>query len=252
MKNALNRRRFLWIAAATTLSGCSRLATALNDNQTFHNALLAPERLNLALLGAGQPLAQEYPASAISPDFRANGFDPPSSPEYAAWAARGWQGFKLTVGGLVERPSWYDLAALRRRFVKRTQITRHDCVEGWSVIGKWGGVRLADLLADTGVRPGAAFVVFRCMDTDPMGMPYYESLSLQQAAHPQALVAYELNDRPVPIKNGAPLRIKVPTQLGYKSAKYVHRIELVASLAGLAGGNGGYWEDQGYEWYAGI
>jgi DMSO/TMAO reductase YedYZ molybdopterin-dependent catalytic subunit len=74
---------------------------------------------------------------------------------------------------------------------------------------------------------------------------------MKQAAHPQALLAYELNDRPVPIENGAPIRLKVPTQLGYKSAKYVQRIELVAGLGG-AEGNGGYWEDQGYEWFAGI
>lgn len=248
----LNRRSFLGLVSVTSLTGCARIATALNDNASFHAMLLAPERLNLALLGAGQPLAQEYPPQDISPDFRANGFDPPGSSQYAQWSADGWRGYALRVDGLVERPQSYDLPALRRRFVMRSQITRHDCVEGWSVIGKWNGVRLSDLLADVGVKPLAQYVVFHSMDSDPYGSLYYESLSLRQAVHPQALIAYDLNDAPVPVKNGAPLRLKVPTQLGYKSAKYLQRIELVATLGSLGGGNGGYWEDQGYEWYAGI
>jgi len=247
----LKRRNFLGIIAVTSLTGCARLATSLNDNQSFHNFLQTPERLNLAILGAGQPLAREYAIDDISPDFRANGFDPPGSDQYARWSKSGWRGYDLRVDGLVDRPQSYDLAALRQKFAMRSQITRHDCVEGWSVIGKWSGVRLSDLLANSGVQPLAQYVVFHCMDTDMMGTYYYESLSVSQAAHPQALLAYELNDKPIPIKNGAPLRLKVPTQLGYKSAKYVQRIELVASLGGTLG-NGGYWEDQGYEWYAGI
>jgi DMSO/TMAO reductase YedYZ molybdopterin-dependent catalytic subunit len=248
----LKRRTFLNLAALTSLCGCSRIATSLNDNQRFHDMLLAPERLDLALLGAGEPLAQEYPESAVSADFRANGFDPPSFPQYVEWSKNGWRGYALRVDGLVTHPASYSLAALSSNFAKQTQITRHDCVEGWSVIGKWGGVRLWDVLADVGVDPSARYVVFHCMDSDMMDTPYYESLSLKQAAHPQALLAYELNDRPVPVKNGAPLRLKVPTQLGYKSAKYVQRIQLVSSFESLGSGNGGYWEDQGYEWYAGI
>lgn len=248
----INRRAFLGIVSATSLSGCAGWATSLNENPTFHAMLLAPERLNLALLGAGQPLAREYQPQDISPDFRANGFDPPSSSEYAQWSKDGWRGFSLRVDGLVERPASYDLTMLRNKFAMRSQITRHDCVEGWSVIGKWSGVRLSDLLADVQVKPLAQYVIFHSMDSDVMGLPYYESLSIRQALHPQALIAYALNDVPVPVKNGAPLRLKVPTQLGYKSAKYLRRIEVVASFADLGSGNGGYWEDQGYEWYAGI
>ena len=97
----------------------------------------------------------------------------------------------------------------------------------------------------------ARYIVFRCLDDDGTGTRYYESLNLRQAAHPQALLAYGLNDRPIPVKNGAPLRLKVPTQLGYKSAKYVQHIELVAGLGGDSG-KGGYWEDQNYDWFAGI
>ncbi len=245
------RRTFLGLVATLPLAGCASLATSLNDHPGFHRFLLLPETLDLAILGAGQPLAREYRPQDISPDFRANGFDPPSDPEYRRWSRNGWRGYRLVVDGLVRLPRSYDLAMLRHAFIRRTQITRHDCVEGWSVIGEWSGVRLADVLNDCGVRPEARYVVFHCMDTDGGGTYYYESLSLKQAAHPQALLAYDLNGKPVPIKNGAPLRLKVPTQLGYKSAKYVKRIEVVAALGGPLG-RGGYWEDQGYEWYAGI
>ncbi|MDQ6767547.1 MAG: molybdopterin-dependent oxidoreductase [Candidatus Eremiobacteraeota bacterium] len=247
----MDRRSFVGLVAASSLVGCSRMATSLNDNAGVHRWLMAPERLDLALLGAGQPLAREYAAADISPDFRHNGFEPPSSDTYQRWSKDGWRGFSLRVDGLVERPTSHTVAALRHKFVRRSQITRHDCVEGWSVIGKWIGVLVADLLADAYVKPLAQYVVFHCMDDDGAGNLYYESLNLRQAVHPQALLAYELNDRPIPVKNGAPLRLKVPTQLGYKSAKHVQRIELVAALGGPLG-SGGYWEDRNYEWYAGI
>ncbi len=247
----LRRSVFLGLVAASSLTGCARIATSLNENPTVQRLLLLPEQLDLALLGAGQPLAREYPESAISSDFRQNGFDPPSSSAYQRWSQNDWRGYNLWIDGLVDRPRAYDLATLRKTFVRRTQITRHDCVEGWSVIGKWSGVLVADLLTTSGVSPLARYVVFHCMDDDGGGNLYYESLNLPQALHPQAILAYDLNDKPVPIKNGAPLRLKVPTQLGYKSAKYVHRLEVVASLGGNFG-MGGYWEDRGYEWYAGI
>jgi len=245
------RARFLMLLAAGALTGCSSIADALTDNAAFRRLLIAPERLDLAILGSGEPLAREYSESEISPDFRQNGFDPPSSPEYQTWARDDWRGYRLQIGGLVRVPRSFSLLELRSRFLSLSQITRHDCVEGWSVIGKWTGPRVADVIAACGPLPQAKYVVFHCMDVDQNGTPYYESLDIRQAAHPQALLAYGLNDRPVPVKNGAPLRLKVPTQLGYKSAKYVSRIELVASLGGK-NGNGGYWEDQGYEWYAGI
>ena len=247
----MRRRRFVTLLGTSVLAGCSGIATSLNNNESFHRVLELPERLNLAILGAGQPLAREYLPSDVSPVFRSNGFDPPSSAEYLAWSRRGWQGYRLFVSGLVDSPASFDLPALRTRFARVAQITRHDCVEGWSVIGKWTGVRLRDVLAQCGPKPEASYVVFHCMDDDGSGTQYYESLDMRQAAHPQALLAYELNDRPIPIENGAPVRLKVPTQLGYKSAKYVQRIEIVAGLGGNLG-KGGYWEGQGYEWFAGI
>jgi len=247
----VKRGPFLMMAGAALLSGCSGIATSLTDNAKFHSVLELPEKLNFALLGHGQPLAREYGERDIAADFRHNGFDPPSSPQYQRWSQDDWRGYRLFVSGLVERPRSYDLATLQHKFARYSQITRHDCVEGWSVIGKWTGARLGEVLADCMPLPQARFVVFRCMDDDGAGTQYYESLDLHQAAHPQALLAYGLNDRPVPVKNGAPVRLRVPTQLGYKSAKHVQHIELVAGLGG-PNGKGGYWEDQNYEWFAGI
>ena len=136
----------------------------------------------------------------------------------------------------------------------RTQITRHDCVEGWSAIGKWKGVKLSALLETVRPKPEARFVMFYC--ADPMEQdgtsPYYESIDMDDAFHPQTILAYDLNDTMLPIPNGAPIRLRVERQLGYKHAKYVMRIELVESFDRIAGGKGGYWEDQGYEWWAGI
>jgi DMSO/TMAO reductase YedYZ molybdopterin-dependent catalytic subunit len=145
----------------------------------------------------------------------------------------------------------FPLAQLYK-MAQQTQITRHDCVEGWSVVGKWSGVRLSDVLDIVRPHSDAKYVVFHCMDKDDTGTPYYESLDIHEARHPQALLALRMNDRPLPADHGAPVRLRVPTQLGYKSAKWVKRIELVGSFANLYQGHGGYWEDQGYDWFAGI
>ena len=135
---------------------------------------------------------------------------------------------------------------------QRTQITRHDCVEGWSAIGKWHGPQLGRILQAAEIRPAARYVVFTCADLYG-GRNYYESIDLTDAFHPQTILAWALNDRVLPIQNGAPLRLRVERQLGYKHAKYVQRIDAVASLAGIGKGKGGYWEDNvDYDWYAGI
>ena len=159
--------------------------------------------------------------------------------------------YRLPVGGIVERPQSFSLSELRA-LQSLSQITRHDCVEGWSAIGKWGGVPLGEFLAMVKPTPDARYVIFHCFDRDDSGNPYYESLNLHQAAHPQTLLALDLNDKPLDADHGAPVRLRIPTQLGYKSAKWVASIELATSFSHLFGGSGGYWEDQGYEWYAGI
>ena len=142
------------------------------------------------------------------------------------------------------------------RMPSRTQITRHDCVEGWSSVAKWQGVQLGRVLNVAGLRPGARYVVFHCADEleqtlDGSGR-YYESIDLLDAWHPQTILAYAMNDGRLAVEHGAPLRLRVERQLGYKQAKYLMRLEVVSSFDRLWGGHGGYWEDRGYEWYAGI
>jgi DMSO/TMAO reductase YedYZ molybdopterin-dependent catalytic subunit len=135
----------------------------------------------------------------------------------------------------------------------RTQITRHDCVEGWSAIGQWTGVRLAGLLGAAGLLPRARYAVFHCADDMAgNGGRYYESIDLFDAFHPQTILAYAMNGAPLTVAHGAPLRLRVERQLGYKQAKYVMRVEMVDRLDNIGGGKGGFWEDRGYEWYAGI
>jgi DMSO/TMAO reductase YedYZ molybdopterin-dependent catalytic subunit len=213
-------------------------------------------------------LAPEYSESDIAAEFRPNGSTSPSDATYRALARASFVDWRLAVDGLVERPLQLSLADLRA-LPARTQITRHDCVEGWSCIGKWTGTPLSEVLNRAGVKPQAKFAVFHCADrfqdgepddlepgeTAPGasdGTPYYESIDFVDAYHPQTLLAYELNGQALPIAYGAPLRLRLGRQLGYKMAKYVMRIELVDSFARFGGGKGGYWEDLGYEWYAGI
>ena len=255
-RNNLSRRRFLGRAVASVgalaLAGCD----ALSRSEWFSKVLATGEKLNEVthrLLGGRRSMAQEFSEADLSPEFRSNGTSSPNNAQYKALAAGGFAGYRLEVGGLVEKPVTFSLAELRA-LPSRTQITRHDCVEGWSAIGKWRGAKLAALLETVGVKPEARYVVFHCadpMEADGTGL-YYESIDMDDASHAQTILAYDLNDRTLPIKNGAPIRLRVERQLGYKHAKYVMRIELVESFAKIEGGKGGYWEDQGYEWYAGI
>ena len=154
------------------------------------------------------------------------------------------------VRGLVDRPLSLTMDQIRA-LPQRTQVTRHDCVEGWSAIGQWTGPQLSTILKAAGLQEGARFIVFHCAD-DFRGIPYYESCDLDDAFHPQTLIAHQLNGAPLPVRNGAPLRLRIERQLGYKHAKYLTGVEAVASLDGIGEGGGGYWEDRGYQWYAGI
>lgn len=244
------KRRIFIASAASALTGCGPISSALNGNETVHRILGAAQPLNYLLIGT-RGMAREYREQDVDREFRVNGFATPSDAMYAELVARNFAPYRLRVDGAVERPQAFSLARLNA-MPQRTQITRHDCVEGWSAIGKWSGVPLADLLDAVGPRPDARYVVFHCMDNDGTGVPYYESLDMHQARHPQALLALRLNDAPLDPDHGAPVRLRVPTQLGYKSAKWIGRIEVVGSFATIGTGKGGYWEDQGYEWYAGI
>jgi len=300
-----HRRGFLTAAAGllgvSALGGCDRFAAS----PTGQRALKAGEDANLfvqRLLLTPASLAKEFPDSEISPWFKPNGTIEPPDRAYKTLAAKSFDGFKLRVDGLVERPQDLSLADLRA-LPARTQTTRHDCVEGWSAIGKWTGVPLAEVLQRAGLKPKARYVVFHCADTmeyamssgedeaepektanpgmetrpegaenqasdsqaagaeapkpedeESQGTPvrYYESIDLTDAYHPQTILAYDLNGQALPVSNGAPLRLRVERQLGYKQAKYIMRIEVTEGLTGIGDGKGGYWEDRGYEWYAGI
>jgi DMSO/TMAO reductase YedYZ molybdopterin-dependent catalytic subunit len=253
MAHLITRRGLLGgglAAPALLLAGCDRLGSS----SSFRDLVLSSgERLSYRIhrvLGGGA-LAREYDPSQMSPEFRTNGNTQPQSVEYARHQAEGFANWQLAVGGLVARPQAYSLADLRAKPV-RTQITRHDCVEGWSAIGKWTGVPLGLLLDEAGLRPEARFIVLRCADSFG-GRPYYESIDLIDAFHPQTILAFGMNDAPLAVGHGAPLRLRVERQLGYKQAKYVMAVEAVASLGGIGDGRGGYWEDVGfYDWYAGI
>lgn len=244
------KRRLFIASSLSALGGCGPISAALSQNQGVQRVLASAEGLNHVVIGT-RGLAREYRERDVDRHFRVNGFATPSDARYAELIARNFAPYRLVVGGAVERPHAFSVSELYR-MPQRTQITRHDCVEGWSAIGKWSGVPLAAVLRAVVPRADARYVVFRCMDNDGAGNLYYESLDLHQARHPQALLALRLNDAPLDPDHGAPVRLKVPTQLGYKSAKWIGRIELVGSFASIYAGRGGYWEDQGYEWYAGI
>lgn len=254
-RRRIDRRRFLAGAAGGTgallLSGCDRQS----QSPWFTRVLESAEGLTRRVQNIVAPrsaVARQYTDADLSQHFKSNGTQDPADGEYQALARNGFKDWRLELGGLVDRPMRLSLAELRA-MPAVTQITRHDCVEGWSCIGKWTGVPLAALLAPLGIQPKARYVVFYCFDTlEGASEPYYESIDLAEAAHPQTILAYAMNDQILPIPYGAPLRLRLGNQLGYKMAKYLRRIELVESFSHIQGGRGGLYEDNGYEWYAGI
>lgn len=258
MPDPPTRRRLLarMGAGLTTLalSGCDRVSESQQVRNILDSAEALTHRAQRLLVGPSA-LAPEYPASEISPVFRANGSTRVDDPVYRELAENDFIDWRLEIGGLVEHPLTLSLDELRA-MPARTQITRHDCVEGWSCIGQWTGVPLKAVLDRAGLKPAARYVVFHCADMleqtlDGTGR-YYESIGLDDAFHAQTLLAYAMNGQPLTEPHGAPLRLRVERQLGYKMAKYVMRIEAVESFAAIGRGRGGFWEDRGYEWYAGI
>lgn len=250
----LPRRQFLVRlgagAGGLLLAGCDKL----NANPDFRDALSLGEKMHYgaqrALTGRNE-LAREFRPDQMSPIFRANGNTRPGGTEYQAHVDSGFADWRLKVDGLVARPLSLSLAQLQS-MPTREQITRHDCVEGWSAIGKWAGPQLSRLLDVARLSPRAKFIVFHC--ADQMGAnPYYESIDLVDAFHPQTILAWRMNDQMLPVRHGAPIRLRVERQLGYKQAKFVMRIEARERLDDLFGGKGGSWEDRvDYQWYAGI
>jgi DMSO/TMAO reductase YedYZ molybdopterin-dependent catalytic subunit len=179
-------------------------------------------------------LAPEYPDKALTPEdgFRLNSYET-DEPEVDL------ENWKLTVEGLVSRPGEYSLNQISA-LPKRLMNTRHVCVEGWSMIVKWGGTPLRDFLRHVGANLNAKFIAVESADE------YYTSYDMPSALHPQTLLCYEAYGKPLTLGHGAPLRITMPTKLGYKSAKWIEKLIVTNDEWG------GYWEDQGYDWFAGI
>jgi DMSO/TMAO reductase YedYZ molybdopterin-dependent catalytic subunit len=249
----MDRRHFLRSSLGVSLvalAGCDNLSQSRWVVSLFSKTEKLTERVQRAITPMNA-LAREYSESEISKVFPANGSSDPGTADYYTHLEQNFSRWTLEIKGLVQTPTSWSLMAIKD-LPSRTQITRHDCVEGWSAIGKWTGVPLGDLMRHVQPLPNARYAVFHCADIDDQGLPYYESMSVTDAYHPQTILAYELNGQPLDIPHGAPLRLRFERQLGYKHAKYLKRIELVETLTGIGGGKGGYWEDQGYEWYAGI
>lgn len=258
----LTRRRLLRgaavSAAALPLAGCDAFDMLRDRSSPVRQLMISANgltyRAQRLLLTPGQ-LAPEFSQADIRQGQKPNGSVNPDTPEYLTLKQSGFNSYLLEVDGLVERPQRLSLAALRN-MPSRTQITRHDCVEGWSTIAKWQGVPLGLILAEARLLPAARYVMFHCYDALSKSLSgpdlYYESIDLVDARHPQTILAYAMNDSLLPVAHGAPLRLRVERQLGYKMAKYIRRIEIISDFSQIAGGNGSYWADRGYEWYAGI
>ncbi|MHC1998927.1 molybdopterin-dependent oxidoreductase [Methylobacterium sp. CM6241] len=243
----LSRRRLLagsaGLVGAGFLGGCdapalSRLATPYD----WSNGLtFAVQRWLLRR----QPLVREFGPEAISAVFPTINTTDPNDPGYKTSKSLGFTDWKLPVTGLVERPGAFSLADLKA-MPARTQITLHSCEQGWSAIAGWTGVPLAGLLAHVGLKPEARFVVMRSVDG------WWDSFDLFDALHPQTILAYGMNGQDLPVAHGAPLRLRVERQLGYKSLKYLTQIEAVDRVDGFGKGRGSMVAELGFPWYAGI
>ncbi len=240
---------------ALALSGCSLDSRSPGVMKVLDAAETLTRVAQRALLAPRQALARVYSRADISSYFKPNGSTDPDDPGYVAARDKHFVDWRVDVGGLVDKPLKLSLADLRA-MPSRTQITRHDCVEGWSCIGPWTGAPLKDVLDAAGLKPQARYIAFFCADDLGRDLGeeglYYETIDLVDAYHPQTILAYDMNGAPLAVEHGAPLRLRVERQLGYKMAKYVMRIEAIDSFAALGHGQGGFWEDRGYEWYAGI
>lgn len=238
------------VGAGALLTGCDKIIQHPEARKILFMGEEMQRGLQRALTDRNAPVP-EFSAAQMSPIFRSNGTRNPGTPAYTELLVNNFADYRLRVGGLVDRPLSLSLPQLRQ-MPARAQITRHDCVEGWSAIAKWQGPKLATLLQAAGIRDTARYIVFTCADLY-RGAPYYESIDLIDAFHPQTILAWALNDQILDVAHGAPVRLRVERQLGYKHAKYIMAIDAVASLAGIGKGKGGYWEDNvDYDWYAGI
>jgi len=192
-----------------------------------------------------QPLVREFSRDKITKNFPAINETNPKSDRYQQLLAGGFADWRLPIEGLVSKPTELSLDALKR-FPSRTQVTQHNCEQGWSAIAEWTGVTLGNILQDAGMLPQARYIVFHTVDG------WWDSLDMFDALHPQTLLAYGMNGGDLPVPHGAPVRLRVERQLGYKSLKFLSRIDVTEHLDDIEDGTGAVGAAYGYSWYAGI
>jgi DMSO/TMAO reductase YedYZ molybdopterin-dependent catalytic subunit len=247
-------RRTLIKTGLGALAGASGLAAAVRVADRYG---LIPANcrgvygLSETLTYAGQRLLTKLPSMAREFDRRQISAAPPvngKAPQTDAYKRlrdSGFADWRLTVDGMVARPGALSLAELKA-FPSSSQITHQACEEGWSFIAEWTGVRLSHVLEHVGIDPKAKFVFFFTIDE------WWDSIDMDDARHPQTLLAYAMNGPEMPLDHGAPLRLKVPRQLGYKNLKYLSRMTVTDSAKGIGDGLGSSAPAAGYSWYAGI
>jgi len=231
----LQRRAFLRntlsLGGLTLLTGCD-LSTNSGVDAALKSILRFDDKLQGALFN-GRRLAPTYPPSAVTRPFRFNAY-------YPEWQVRGVpDGWRLEVAGRISQRGAWTIPALRA-LPQVEQITRHICIEGWSQIGRWSGVPLRAFLQRIGADLRAPFVSFRCFDG------YSTSIDMASALHPQTILALDFDRQPLAPEWGAPVRLRIPTKLGFKSAKNLQAIEVTRTFPG------GFWENQGYDWFSGV
>ncbi len=231
LERRLFLRQGLSVGALALLTGCE-----LTDDESVQRVLWAMSRWNdraQAWLFNPNRLAPEYPESRIERPFRYNAYYPESEVPIIDGSA-----YKLELAGMIENKKPWALAELYA-LPQVTQVTRHICVEGWSAIGKWGGVRLSEFLKRVGADTTAKYVGFQCADD------YYGSIDMATALHPQTIMAFDWDGQRLPSKYGYPMKIRIPTKLGFKNPKLVTAMFVTNEYPG------GYWEDKGYNWFSG-
>lgn len=244
----LTRRRLMLGSSAMGVGGLLGGCELIENGPRRPGLYGLSDTLTLAtqrFLLRDQPLVREFGPEAISAVFPTINTTDPDNPDYRRSKASGFSDWRLPVSGLVERPAAFTLAALRA-MPARTQVTLHSCEQGWSAIGGWTGVPLSHVLASVGLKPEARFIVIRTVDG------WWDSYDLFDALHPQTILAYGMNGGALPVAHGAPVRLRVERQLGYKSLKYLASIEATDRVDGLGQGRGSMVSEMGFSWYAGI
>ena len=250
MGGPISRRAWLTSVpalGALLVTGCSR--EKFVPPQVRGGLIGAADVLTMStnrLLLSGQQLAREYPRSEVADPFPTWNQTNPRNEEYQRHLSEGFSNYRLTVAGLVERPRELSLDEIKG-LPARTQITAHVCEQGWSAIGEWTGAPLQRVLeAAGGMTAAARYVIVESFDR------WYEAYDLFEVAHPQTILAYGLNGRDLPRGNGAPLRLRVERQCGYKNVKFLRSIQVVDSVASFGRGTGGTNSDFGFHWFAGV